>query len=53
MIAINVDINEVYYTGDSGSDDNSNSKKITNVLIADNNTLSFGEEKLELSNTCK
>jgi len=50
MIAINTDINEVYYTGDSGSDDESTSNKITNVLIADNNTLSFGEEKLQLSN---
>lgn len=51
MIAINTDINEIYYTGDSGSADNSaNSKKVTNVLIADNNTLSFGDEKLELSN---
>ena len=50
MIAINADINEVYYTGDSGSDDNSTSNKIINVLIADNNTLSFGEEKLQLSN---
>jgi len=51
MIAINTDINEIYYTGDYGSADNStNSKKVTNVLIADSNTLSFGEEKLELSN---
>jgi hypothetical protein len=51
MIAINTDINEIYYTGDSGSDEYSTrSKKVTNVLIADNNTLSFGDEKLELSN---
>jgi hypothetical protein len=51
MIAINTDINEIYYTGDHGSDDDStSSKKVTNVLIADNNTLSFGDEKLELSN---
>ena len=50
MIAINADINEIYYTGDYGSDGSSNSKKEVNVLIADNNTLSFGEEKLELSN---
>jgi hypothetical protein len=28
----------------------SKAKKVTNVLIADNNTLSFGDEKLELSN---
>lgn len=51
MIAINTDINEIYYTGDSGStSDSTSSKKVTNVLIADNNTLSFGDEKLELSN---
>ena len=50
MIAINADINEIYYTGDYGSDGSSNSKKEVNVLIADNNSLSFGEEKLELSN---
>jgi hypothetical protein len=52
MIAINTDINEIYYTGDYGSDpsDNNSTIKVTNVLIADNNTLSFGEEKLELSN---
>jgi hypothetical protein len=52
MIAINTDINEIYYTGDYGSDpsDNNSTIKVTNVLIADNNTLSFGDEKLELSN---
>ena len=46
IIAINTDVNEIYYTGDLGS----NSETKNNVLIADNNTLSFGEEKLELSN---
>jgi hypothetical protein len=52
MIAINTDINEIYYTGDYGSDpsDDISTIKVTNVLIADNNTLSFGDEKLELSN---
>jgi hypothetical protein len=46
IIAINADVNEIYYTGDLGS----NSETKNNVLIADNNTLSFGDEKLELSN---
>jgi hypothetical protein len=52
MIAINTDINEIYYTGDYGSEQGGSPKikKVTNVLIADNNTLSFGDEKLELSN---
>lgn len=50
MVAINTDVDKVWYTGDAGSDGNPNSKKEVNVLIADNNTLSFGDEKLELSN---
>jgi hypothetical protein len=50
MVAINTDIDKVWYTGDSGSDGNSDTKKQVNVLIADDNSLSFGEEKLELSN---
>jgi hypothetical protein len=52
MIAINTDINEIYYTGDYGSQQGGSPKikKVTNVLISDNNTLSFGDEKLELSN---
>lgn len=48
MIAINTDIDKVWYNGDSGSD--GNGKKQVSVLIADNNTLSFADEKLELSN---
>jgi hypothetical protein len=50
MVAIGTDIDKVWYTGDSGSDGNTNSKKEVNVLIADNNTLSLGDTKVELSN---
>jgi hypothetical protein len=50
MVAINTDIDKVWYKGDSGLDGDNNTKKEVSVLIADNNTLSFGEEKLELSN---
>jgi len=50
MVAINTDIDKVWYKGDSGADGDNNTKKEVSVLIADNNTLSFGEEKLELSN---
>ena len=50
MIAINADINEIYYNGDSGSDENYITKPITNVLIANDNTLSYNDDKIELSN---
>jgi hypothetical protein len=45
MVAINTDIDKVWYRGDFGSDNN----KQVNV-IGDNNTLSLGETKVELSN---
>ena len=45
MVAINTDIDKVWYRGDFGSDNN----KEVNV-IGDNNTLSLGETKVELSN---
>ena len=48
----NDDSNKTYDVNIVGVRNNhpSIAKKVTNVLIADNNTLSFGDEKLELSN---
>jgi len=46
MVAINTDIDKVWYKGDFGSTNNEE----VNVLIADNNTLSLGDTKVELSN---